>query len=358
MPGNNMGQMIQMITSLAEMQDRRRQIALEEQKFDEQKTQFAQTLGFQEKSKQQADAFKLIDLASHGGADGVVALKQLAVSMGMGQDQAEQISHIGMDAGSALQRIQGQQAQFNLQNQQAGQRSLGGIGGQLAPNALDQVQQEAFTRNQTQGMDKGQVATSALIQQLAQQPLGQDMLPALAQGFQIRNATGQTPFGFAQDQAGIAAGMAPAAASIAGGLTPNANTIVNDQTNRAQILGQLEAAQAGAGSRQSTEATGAQNAFTAMMKGQLDILTSMGKPEFKSETMQSYLWNQYNRMAPMLGLDPIRSSADVEKAKKQVNDSTGNQGSLTGPPTTNGGLAGILGGLVGTTPPGMLPRRP
>lgn len=355
MPAQGMGQMIQMISALAEMQDRRRKIALDEAQFDEQKQQFAKQLGFQEKSQQQAAAFKLIDIASQGGVDGAVALKQLAVSMGLPPDQAESISHVGMDAGAALQRIQARHAEFNLGEQQAGKASLGSIGGNIAPTSQEQVQQAAYMQGQAQ-TNPGALAGSQFLAQLLKQPLGQDMLPALAQGAHIRTATGGNAQEFNMNQAMQAGGMYPAAASIGAGITPNANTMVNDQTQRGGILAQLQAAQLAAGGRENAQNAEQMNARTALMKAQLDILTSIGKPEFKNEATQSYLWQMYNRNAPMLGLDPIHNDSDVEKARKKIQDQTGLSYGANGMPAKSGPPATWL--PFGTTPGGMSPIRP
>jgi hypothetical protein len=248
-----MGQMIQMISALAEMQDRRKRLAMDEHQMEVQQTQFAQQLGFNKESEQYKNATKLIDLATHGGAEGVTALYQLGKAMGLSEDQAQNISHVGMDAGSALQRVQANTGKFNLDQQQAGLASMGSV----SPTPQQSAQQAAYLTQQAGGPNAmGQLGAGNLIAQMAGQAQNQitpgapdfnaEMAKRVAQGFLIRTGTNQDPWGFAVGQAGINAGLAPAAASIAAGATPSAGQQLQAQSDMGRIVAEMAGSQAAA----------------------------------------------------------------------------------------------------------------
>lgn len=328
MPGQGMGQMIQMITALAEMQDRRRKIALDEQQYQTQKEQFGQQLGFQEKNTQTATAFKLIDLAAKGGAEGVAALHQLGMSLGLSEEQAQQISHVGMDAGSALQRIEAQrQAQQKEQEAARFQQAQAGYDSMGNPDATPQQKagQAAWYQQNAGGpAAMGQMATGNLIGQLAGQAeqqitpgspsFNEDMARRMAQGYGIQQATRETPWGFAVGQAGIKAGLAPAAASIGAGVTPIAGDMLRSQDNQADILGRLAASKNG-----QPDLGGQVSALNAVHQ----IAKDLADKKYADKNTMNTMIGQYNAFVRLLEfqgvrLAPIASVTDAPSALSRI----------------------------------------
>lgn len=289
---DSMGKMIAMITALSEMQDRRRKLALEEDTLRTSKEQFAKQFGLAEKGQQQTAALRLIDIASKGGAESAVALQQLGGMFGLNPDEQQILGKFGPDATTAKQL-------FDLAQQKQGLESMGS----LNPTPQQTAQQHAYLAQQA-NTNPGQMATGGLQARLANTPISRDLAQRAGEGFVMRQATGQDPFAFAVGQAGIDQGMAPAAAGIGAGITPSWMNQAQDQYWRAglsqgdrQIDAQAQRSANGAGVDMGS--------YASLMNTATGISRAIAEGKYANENMRDILIDQYNRMAPLLGLQPI-----------------------------------------------------
>lgn len=306
MPGQGMARMVQMITALAEMQDRRRKLALEEDTFDEQKKQFATQMGFNEKGQRQAAALKLIDAISTGGIDAHTAAPKFAQLMGFDQNEAQVFMDAAPNATTAIQ-------QFNLRQQQEGLKNMGN------PNANPQqnAQQAAYLAQQA-NTSPGGLATSNLQARMANTPISPDMAQRAGEGYVMRQATGQDPFAFNVGQAGIDQNLAPQAAAIGAGTAPSwmnkeqakywMGSLKNDADGQAA---RTAAAQAGQGVDMGS--------YASLMNAAHAIAKDMAEGKYANENLKVHMMAQYNNMARMLGLPPMtdKNAPDKTGAVKQ-----------------------------------------
>lgn len=301
MPGQGMQRMIQMLTSLAEMQDRRRKLALEEDTFEEQKVQFAQQMGFNEKDAKARVALKLIEDIGQGGLPAATAAPKLAQMLGFDEQESKVFSEAGPNASAALQLIQSQVQQFGLAQQQAGAASLAARG-QLAP-----VQEQAYMGNQA-GTNPGQMAMSGMTARLANTPLTADEAQRVGKGFVIRQATGQDPFAFAVGQAGLDKNMAPAAAGIQAGIDPS-------WANQAQDLywrGILQNDKNGQNIRAQGGGMDA-SMYNSLINTGRSLLNDFAEGKLANKHLRRYKMEQYNTVAKMLGWTEMTEETAPDK---------------------------------------------
>lgn len=305
---DGMGRMIQMITSLAEMQDRRRKLALDEEQLKAQREQAAQQMGFNEKGQRQSAALKLLDSIAYGGVDAHTAAPQLAQMMGFSPEESKLFEQAAPNAQAALQI-------YSLAQQRQGEQALRQNG------QLSNVQQEAYTANQTGGMNRGSVAASGFQQSLANQPFDAQMMTRLADGWRTRQAAGQTVDQFQTSQAFVDQGLGGITAQIGAGVAPNVGQKMQDEQFRAGLLGQLQMA----GMRQ--EGTGPQRiapADAVNIHNQLrQLLESMADPKNANKNINKGLRQAYNSLSGLIGLDQIPIDGELEagffdKAKRKL----------------------------------------
>lgn len=193
MPGGNLGELVQMITSLSGVQAQKRQLDLNQQSITNQASQFAETGAENDFTA----ALKLIAGSSSKTRQG---LEGLVNSLAPQYKEA------------ALAYLHGQPiAPGTLQAQdiQAGREAM-------APGQLAAVQGEAATTNAT-GMNLGQFGQSQVGGALAAGALPQ-LTQQEAGAYGQRMASGQTPADAAVGQYQVSHGMIPGIAKIQGGL--------------------------------------------------------------------------------------------------------------------------------------------
>lgn len=287
-----------MITTLAEMQDRRRRLALDEDQLKTQKEQFAQTMGFNEKGQRQSTALKLLDSISRGGVDAHTAAPQLAQLLGFNPQEAQIFSQAAPDASSALQI-------FGLQQQKAGLQSMSQPQQQAA-------QQQAYLTNQAQ-TTPGQMAASNLQAQMLSTPLSAEMTRRVGEAAVMRQATGQDPFTFAIGQAGMDQGLAPAAAKIQAGIAPSWMNQAQDLYWRGTLMNdQNVAAARGAGQGMMEPGT-----IAALLAQANKISNDFAEGKYANKDLRDAMMDQYNVIASLVpGLRRMGS-------KDQKDQSTG-----------------------------------
>lgn len=234
MPGSQgMAQMIQMLTALSEIQTRRQQLDLMRDQFDETKSQFAQKLGFDERSERYKMFTSLMDKASNASGPGQKeALSELAQSLYPNDpNMVASLTKYGANAPMSLEMLRTQAANAGSQ-----------------PGA-SQTQQEAYA-GAVSGMNRGQVAQSGMMGMLgqgAQQFMQQNPGAAtqMAQGYAQRGATGQTQLGAAQDQSILADPNAVGkSAAIGAGLAPSSFQAASLEADYAKLIATLNSSKA------------------------------------------------------------------------------------------------------------------
>lgn len=292
MPGQGMARMVQMITALAEMQDRRRKLALEEDTFDAQKKQFATQMGFNEKGQRQAAALKLIDAISTGGIDAHTAAPKFAQLMGFDQNEAQMFTQAAPNATTAIQ-------QFNLAQQQGGLQSMG------TPNPTPQqgAQQAAYLAQQA-NTSPGGLATSNLQARMANTPISSDMAQRAGEGFVMRQATGQDPFAFNVGQAGIDQNLAPQAAAIGAGTAPSWMNKEQARYWMGSLQQQKDEATARVGAARAGQSVD-MGSFASLMNAAHQISTDFANGKYADSDLKAHMMAQYNSMARVLGLPPM-----------------------------------------------------
>lgn len=201
MPGN-LGELIQMITGLSQIQDRRRQLDLSEEQLHNQASQFSTT----QQSGEFTQALKLIAGSSAKARQG---MKQLVGSL------APQYQEAAM---SYLNSQPVDPSVIHAGNVQTGDANMD-------PSQRAVVQNEAAVGNST-GMNVGQMGASQLVGQLAGGAQAQ-VTPQMMQDFAQRTANSQTPVDAAVGHAQIAGGMVPGMASIGAGQSLSAPQAAN-----------------------------------------------------------------------------------------------------------------------------------
>lgn len=302
MPGQGMARMIQMITALAEMQDRRRKIALEEDQFDESKKQFASQMGFNEKGQRQTAAMNLLSQISAGGVDAHVAAPKLAQLLGFTPEESQVFTSAAPNAQAAAQM-------FSTARQQAGLNSM-------TPEQRTNAEQATYLAQQA-NTSPGGLATSNLQARMANTPISPDLAQRAGEGFVMRQATGQDPFSFGVGQAGLDQNLAPPAARIGAGLDPSWMNKAQDQYWRGSLMNDQNAqAMRGQGAGQPDLGS-----FAALMNTATGISRALAEGKYADENMRDVLVDQYNRMAPMLGLQPLKVKG--KKSGTDIPESTG-----------------------------------
>lgn len=169
------GQTLQLISTLAGMQSKRRELDLEEQRIEEMKHQFAVGQGFAEKSDQYKKFMDLADKFSGSAAESQGALAEVAQLLGHSPERVQALMHLGQTSPKSLQTLQAIAANrgyFNANPQQQGQMNL-----------------EAASTGMT-GMNQGQMGQSTVGAAMANPTA---VTPQMQQGFAQRMSTGQNP---------------------------------------------------------------------------------------------------------------------------------------------------------------------
>lgn len=193
----NLGELVQMISALSEVQARKRQLKLGEDQLAQQAQQFAST----ERGQDFTQAIKLIAGSSQKTREGLNTLvDSLAPQY---QDAARAFLH-GQPIDPTV---------IHAQDIQQGHDAM-------SPGQLGVVQNESAVQNAT-GMNVGGLAGSQLQGALAAQAIPQ-VTPQLGAAYAERVASGRTPAQAAVENAQIGGGMIPAMAKIAGGLQQSA----------------------------------------------------------------------------------------------------------------------------------------
>lgn len=371
------GQMIQMITALSEMQDRRKQLELQQQQMNQQRDQFIQQMGVTKEDQHFKAISKLTDIVMEGGASAASAAQTLAPMFHLSGDDAQRFVAMAPSAQTALQQVQAhqvaaqtqstqiknQQDAWNLQRQQAGYASLPSDQQTQADRAILLAQQAGSPGA------LGQLGSGGLIGQMANNATAQitpgspsfdsDMAKRLSIGYGIHLATGETPGAFHVGQAGIDAGMSQAAASIGYGLTPSAGQVLQSQSEQARILGDL---------------LGRQSAANATdMKDSSDVIAQMrttaeavANKTYADKNTRDHLIKQYNAYARLLQshgiqvdiMDPEGANAGevVGRIAGWMKGITGTNAPPSAPPPPMGSIPGGVGGGMGGA--GTGPRPP
>lgn len=293
MPGNGVNNMVQMITALAEMQDRRKRLALDQQQFEEQKKQFAQQMGFNEKGQQQAAALKLLDGIAQGGIEAHTAAPQLARLLGFDEQRAQMFASAAPNASAALQMVQAQTGQFNLKQQKAGLNSM--------PQPMQQQAQQGAYLAQQANTNAGGLATSNLQANLANTPASPDLMRRAGEGYVMRTATGQDPFSFNVGQAGIDQNLAPQAAAIGAGVAPSWMNKAQDHYWRGSL--QNDAAGIAARGQQGGIDMGS---YASLMNAAHQISKDLAEGKYANTKLRHHMIQQYNSMARVLGIDSMK----------------------------------------------------
>lgn len=301
MAGQGMARMIQMITALSEMQDRRRRLALDEDQFEAGKKQFAETMGFNKDNQHQAFFLKNLDRIAQGGAEGAVAAQNLANLPGFSPEEQQALIHAGPNASALLQQVQAQTQQYAQQQQQSGFNSM-------TPQMQQQAQQQAYLTNQA-NTSPGQMAVSNLTANLANTPISKDLAQRAGEGFVMRNATGQDPFSFNVGQSAIDQGMAPAAAGIQAGINPSWMNKAQDQYWRGSLLNDANAlgVRANAATPRLAPAD-----MASLMNTAHQIAKDLAEGKYANDNLKKHMMAQYNAMAPILGLPMMTDKNEPE----------------------------------------------
>lgn len=334
-----------MLATLSGIQQSRRAADLEDKRFEEQKRQFATSMGFQEKSTEYKKVADLLDAIARSSSESRSALGELGKSLGLPADSIVALQHYGQTAPEssemfANKRVQQGYAQANAQDQ--GQMNAG-----------------AATRALT-GMAPGAMQADVLQGQLAgggnpQQAYGADMMARLAQGFAQQAATRQTPLQAQVDQRttaqpGLIAQMAGMQAGNMGPAQLAQNQIAQGQLGVAQ--GQLDVARGGvqadfyrtnaqliansaevAAKLASSKALGGMTMeqYTQATNSMRELIQAVGKE--KNEASRNYLMSLYNNLAGKINPGLMANNPDEMPGKSGLLD---RMGSAINPPGMTG----------------------
>jgi len=320
MPGG-MGQVLQLLSTLSEIQDRRRRLDLEERQLEAGKQQFASSIQLNERDQKWKEISKLLDTIGATSTEGRSALTQLGTSLGLDPASVQALANYGLNAPETLQTMQQKAAA-------AGQQQLQGT-----PQG-QQVQREAYTGAVT-GMNQGQVAQSGTAQQVFGQPLdqyGKDFLGYVRQGAALHMAgqaadpftaavnamaqqtPGATQTAMNQNVLGMPTPVQAANIDINRGQLQlgfanlNQNAINAAADNALRQL-QIQATMAGNGGDQASLLNARVNALTEMRHAAEDAM----KPG-ADKTAKYLFMAQYNALARASGWPPINNESDIPGA--------------------------------------------
>lgn len=345
MPGDSQARMIQMLATLSGIQQSRRAADLEDQRFEEQKRQFATSMGFQEKSTEYKKVADLLDAIARSSSESRTALGDLGRSVGLKDDQIAALMHYGQTAPESSEMFANKQVQqgYNQANpQQQAQMSQG-----AASRALTGMAPGAAQVDQLQGAMAGGGNP--------QQAYGADMMAKLAQGFAQQMATRQTPLQAQVDQstASQPALIAQMAGMQAGNMGPAQvaqNQIAQGQLGVAQ--GQLDVARGGvqadfyrtnaqliansadvAAKLASSKALGGMTMeqFTQATNSMRELIQAVGKE--KNEASRNYLMSLYNNLAGKINPGLMATNPDEMPGKAGLLD---RMGAAVSPPGMSG----------------------
>lgn len=170
MPDNGMGQMIQLLSTISDMQNRRRALDLEERRLEQDKGQAAQAFGFQEKSNEYKKFADFIDLAMRAPVEVRGNLESAAQAAGLTPQMAQAISALAMNAPKSIEDMKRQ----------------------AVAQGMSQVNPGEVASAQMTGQNLGGQAQSGL-QAILAGGAQQRVTPQMQQGFAQRAATGQNP---------------------------------------------------------------------------------------------------------------------------------------------------------------------
>lgn len=296
----NIGQLIQMLSVLGEMQDRKKQLALDERKMNQQAEQFAVTAGINKEDQRFSKVQSLMKSVAEGGVKAHVAVQDLAPLLGFTPEEAQRFAQLAPNASASLQQIQSEQlAQQARQQAEQFAQQQGGYASMGNPNATPQQQagQAAWLAQNAGGPGAmGQKATGDLIGQMAgntQRQMGSnpDLANRYGQAYGAQIAARQTPDQFSQGQAFNDLGMAPAAAKVAAGLTPSAGQMLGFRGQQMDYYGRLAGQQNTAGNISDT--VGGLNALHQIAK-------DLAESKYANKDMRDTQIKQYNAMARLL----------------------------------------------------------
>ena len=285
--GGGMGQMLQMIIALSDLQDRRKTRQMQESQFKQTMEQRLAEFGFTKQSENYNQVLKALTTA----LDASVETRQ---AFGAVLDAMQLPAAVKTAVLQAM--INAPETAANMRNRATGR------GYAENPALQPQINREAAFAGLTGG-GQGAAAQSGLLAQLAQlDPNNPQWLRQLQVGYQAQ--VGQ-PMQGAVQQAGLAGGMAPIAAGTAyrGDITPTAAAQIDLEGKRLQ-LGQITQAQ---------DAATRQVQLDLMSKTGLttpDILAAITKMDDAAKTMidknanqaqRLYAMNRYNSYVRLLG---------------------------------------------------------
>lgn len=313
----SMAQMLQMITSLGDLQMRKQQLAQGASQFKQSLALEAQKLGFdQENTNWNKVQTLLKNISDHstGASSAIIELGQLAH---LQPGQIQQLQKFALTAPQTAEAIRNQSAASGAQA--------------MTPQQQAPLNQEAATTAMT-GMNQGQLSQSQLLATIAgraQQQLGApaaapnqpSMLDASATGLlggMTQPMAGATSFtgamtpGLSGAAATNAAGTTMTAASAAQNKVETLTMIANNQMQQAQQAIAL----AGLARRQSLDPAEAVTALKTMS----ELAAQASDPKMEPST-RAIVWSTYNSIARRI--DPSGSEGLM-----QTDPSAKNAGSI------------------------------
>lgn len=325
MPGQGMARMIQMITALAEMQDRRRKLALDEDTFEESKKQFTAQMGFNEKGQRQTAALNLLKQISEGGVEAHVAAPKFAQLMGFNPEESQVFTQAAPNAQAAAQM-------FATSQQQQGLASMGTSN----PTPQQGAQQAAYLAQQA-NTNPGGLATSNLQARMANTPISPDMAQRVGEGYVMRQATGQDPFGFTVGQAGIDQNLGPQAAAIGAGTAPSWMNQEQARYWMGSLKQQGDEATARAAAAKASQGVD-MGSYASLMNAAHQITTDFANGKYADNKLKVHMMAQYNQMAKILGL-PAMTDESAPKPTGALKQGWNKLGGIGAPgmDTTSGG---------------------
>lgn len=332
-PGNSMAQMIQMLSVLSDIKDRRAQMDQQKVQFEEQKKQWAAQFGLNQDVHNINKFTKAFELIADGTAK-PEDYQLVSTALNLPPEQAQALKIMGPNANTFLQQIQ-------AKGQQQMQGYVAEGVNSYNPAQRQGVMQNAAARSLT-GQGMGELAQGNLTQLMAgnfdpQAAYGAQMMGDLARGFAIQQATRQTPDQYATGQYAVnTPGYIPSAARIAAGMDPTAGQSMSDrlgwyQANTQQIQGAQQLGLQAFIARNSGQGGpggggGGFNPVSAAAELRQQ-LASMSKSKDTNELTR--LAGLYNSLAAMTGWKPLKDLSEVPNALGLLDKFI--QGSPTGP---------------------------
>lgn len=178
MPENNLGQIVQMLSALAGIQSQRRELDQRDQQYETSKQQFAQQMGFQEKSAEFKKAQDLLEQIAKNASAARSSVVELGQAANMPSGMVNALAHFAVSAPETVEAIRNRSASTGYNNPSA-----------TGPNAA--MDREAAA-GAASGMNTGGVANSGLQAILAGGAQGQ-VTPAMQGQYAQRSASNQTP---------------------------------------------------------------------------------------------------------------------------------------------------------------------